>query len=49
MRWTILCLLATLVATCGQKGPLYLPDEPAKLAMDAGRSIPGTESQTRAR
>lgn len=27
MRWTILWLLATLVATCGQKGPLTLPDE----------------------
>ena len=23
----ILWLLTTLVATCGQKGPLYLPDE----------------------
>ncbi len=49
VRWTILCLLATLVATCGQKGPLYLPDEPAKFAAPTGRSIPGTESQTQAR
>lgn len=23
-------LLALLVGACGQKGPLYLPDEPAK-------------------
>jgi predicted small lipoprotein YifL len=23
----MLLLLTTLVATCGQKGPLYLPDE----------------------
>lgn len=28
VRWTILCLLAALVATCGQKGPLTLPEEP---------------------
>jgi predicted small lipoprotein YifL len=49
VRWTILCLLASLVATCGQKGPLYLPDEPAKLAMESGRSIPGWESQTQSR
>lgn len=27
VRWTILWLLTALVATCGQKGPLYLPDE----------------------
>ena len=27
MRWVILWLLTTLVATCGQKGPLYLPEE----------------------
>lgn len=27
MRWTILWLLATLVATCGQKGPLTMPEE----------------------
>jgi len=49
VRWTILCLLASLVATCGQKGPLYLPDEPAKLAIETGRSIPGSESQIRRR
>ncbi|MEM8766222.1 MAG: lipoprotein [Pseudomonadota bacterium] len=24
----LLCLLTALVATCGQKGPLYLPDSP---------------------
>jgi predicted small lipoprotein YifL len=27
VRWTILWLLTTLAATCGQKGPLYLPEE----------------------
>ena len=27
MRWMILWLLTTLVATCGQKGPLYLPED----------------------
>jgi len=27
VRWMILWLLTTLVATCGQKGPLYLPEE----------------------
>ena len=27
MRWIFLCFLATLVATCGQKGPLVLPEE----------------------
>ena len=29
VRWMVLCLLTTLVATCGQKGPLYLPEKPA--------------------
>ncbi|RMG29332.1 MAG: hypothetical protein D6721_06375 [Gammaproteobacteria bacterium] len=24
----LLCLLAAAVTACGQKGPLYLPDEP---------------------
>ena len=31
----ILWLLTTLVATCGQKGPLYLPEEDPKAATDA--------------
>ena len=26
MRWLILTLLTSLVLTCGQKGPLELPD-----------------------
>lgn len=30
MRWMMLALLAALVATCGQKGPLYLPEDPAR-------------------
>lgn len=37
MRWTILWLLTTLVATCGQKGPLYLPEEGGN--PDAGARI----------
>ena len=28
MRWTFLCLLAAFVATCGQTGPLTLPEKP---------------------
>ena len=43
----ILWLLTTLVATCGQKGPLYLPEEnPEKspeattIATSNGRLIP---------
>ena len=27
MRWMTLGLLIMLVATCGQKGPLYLPED----------------------
>ena len=27
MRWFLLASAVSLVATCGQKGPLYLPDE----------------------
>ncbi|MEJ2087646.1 MAG: lipoprotein [Gammaproteobacteria bacterium] len=27
MRWTTICLLAALVASCGQKGPLTLPED----------------------
>ncbi|MGD8418072.1 MAG: lipoprotein [Pseudomonadales bacterium] len=35
----ILCLLATLVATCGQKGPLYLPEKPKAQALCAFTSL----------
>ncbi len=39
MRLMILWLLTTLVATCGQKGPLYLPeDSPADATAIAGSS-----------
>ena len=30
MRWTAVALLSLLVATCGQKGPLSLPEEEAE-------------------
>ncbi len=30
-----LWLLTTLVATCGQKGPLYLPEEPQEAGPDS--------------
>lgn len=29
MRWLILVALLSLLAGCGQKGPLYLPDDEA--------------------
>ncbi len=29
MHWLVFVLLASLVATCGQKGPLSLPEEEA--------------------
>ena len=32
MRWFLLALAVSLVATCGQKGPLYLPGEESRLA-----------------
>ena len=38
VRWTILWLLTALVATCGQKGPLYLPEEEQKPASAAHSS-----------
>ena len=31
MRWLIVLILLGMVATCGQKGPLYLPDSEASL------------------
>jgi len=37
VRWMILWLLTTLVATCGQKGPLYLPEE--DLPEDGGNPV----------
>ena len=35
----ILWLLTTLVATCGQKGPLYLPDESPETGPDTAFSV----------
>lgn len=29
MRWLLLALLTIQAATCGQKGPLRLPEEPS--------------------
>jgi len=34
----ILWLLTTLVATCGQKGPLYLPEESPEAGSNASSS-----------
>ena len=31
VRWFLLSLAVSLVATCGQKGPLYLPGEDSAL------------------
>jgi len=30
MRWFLLVLTLSLVATCGQKGPLHLPGDEAR-------------------
>lgn len=32
MRWSILVVLALQAAMCGQKGPLYLPEEKQNVA-----------------
>ena len=39
MRWIIVAIFSLLVATCGQKGPLTLPDEEsvARSSAPAGR------------
>jgi predicted small lipoprotein YifL len=38
LRWILITLLATQAATCGQKGPLTLPE--ARLAVTgAGQSL----------
>ena len=49
MRWLACVLLAFLVATCGQKGPLTLPEEEAPRATRASgefrfRAAWGSES-----
>lgn len=36
MRWLLIVLLTTQVATCGQKGPLYLPADARLDALHAG-------------
>ena len=38
MRVIACCMLLALLAACGQKGDLYLPDEPA--ASDVGDDDP---------
>ena len=35
MRWLVCVLLSVLVATCGQKGPLTLPEDEASAAFPA--------------
>lgn len=37
MRWTLLILLALQAATCGQKGPLTLPEPPAATTVATAR------------
>jgi len=32
MRWLLLCVLALQAATCGQRGPLTLPEQPRSIA-----------------
>ncbi|MFV2090135.1 MAG: lipoprotein [Pseudomonadales bacterium] len=39
MRWIVLCLLAALATTCGQKGPLTLPDDPKVAIGPAAASL----------
>lgn len=31
MRWAFVAAMCMMVAMCGQKGPLYLPEEQAKV------------------
>ena len=39
VRWILLSLLVALVASCGQSGPLYLPEEP-QAASVSGQFLP---------
>ena len=32
MRWAFVAAMCMMVAMCGQKGPLYLPEEQAQVA-----------------
>lgn len=41
MRWILLALLMSLVATCGQKGPLHLPEDGPEGAAGANVSAVG--------
>jgi predicted small lipoprotein YifL len=45
VRWVILWLLTTLVATCGQKGPLYLPEETPEAEPDSVFSASSTNAR----
>jgi|GEM_PF-897199 predicted small lipoprotein YifL len=38
MKWIVLAYISSLVVTCGQKGPLQLPDYEEK-GTNAGRQI----------
>ncbi len=41
LRWIFITLLATQAATCGQKGPLTMPEsQTATLAARASFSVP---------
>ena len=53
MRWVLVALWCAMVATCGQKGPLYLPEErpPADSLGEVGdpstRAAPGAHADAR--
>ena len=40
MRWAFVAAVCMMVAMCGQKGPLYLPEEPS-----AGESSPTADAR----
>ena len=40
MRWAFVAAICMMVAMCGQKGPLYLPEEPS-----AGEAPPTADAQ----
>lgn len=41
MRWLLLALLTLEAATCGQKGPLILPEPSSLVPAPAAPGLPG--------
>ena len=41
MRWVFFALLVSLIATCGQKGPLHLPEDEPEGAVGGGVAAVG--------